>query len=197
MNGLRIVLISLSIASWTTPVNAEALFIASESDGNVILTGSGTFDLTQLSIRTTGTTTASGFSGTPPLATVGPAGARVANYVGISLRAPDSIGSLDSFAPADGGSGDFFGASFYFRPNDEPTIAVPENYVSGSPLSGSSFHAGQTLADLGIGLGTHVWTWGRGDFTDSLTLRVVPEPASLMIGALALLTVAGTRRQRS
>ncbi|MEZ6192941.1 MAG: PEP-CTERM sorting domain-containing protein [Phycisphaerales bacterium] len=45
---------------------------------------------------------------------------------------------------------------------------------------------GTDFATLGVTEGSYVWSWGSGGSADSLTLNIVPEPASV-----ALLVLAG------
>jgi hypothetical protein len=82
-------------------------------------------------------------------------------------------------------------------------LILPEDYVSGTTISGSSVYDNTTLAALGLTAGTYVMTWGSGATADSATVQVgppsspIPEPSSaplMVVPALAL--IAGCQRLR-
>lgn len=62
-------------------------------------------------------------------------------------------------------------------------VWLAESYVSGSSITGTNVLANKTLADIGLNSGNYTWTvTGSGD---TITLNVIPEPAtalSLVIG---------------
>jgi hypothetical protein len=99
---------------------------------------------------------------------------------------------------ATSGTGPRFGVFFN-------QLDVPDGYVSGTLLEGSSLYEGATFASLGVTPGTYVWTWpvaanvtpANGVLQDSLTLNIVPEPVSLSLLAVgaAGLTVRRWRRR--
>src|SRR6185437_3047280 len=86
-----------------------AIITASETSGNVVLTGTGTLNLSALSLFFNNATSSApgGMLGVPPVAVVGSTGVPCDLYKG--LVPPASIGPGTSFKPADSGSGDFFG----------------------------------------------------------------------------------------
>ncbi|HEY1933200.1 MAG TPA: PEP-CTERM sorting domain-containing protein [Acetobacteraceae bacterium] len=113
---------------------------------------------------------------------------------------PTTFGSGGFTQPSSGG-GDRVGVR-----QDSPStifIVVPQGYVSGDPLAGTSTYAGATFASLGITPGTYVWSWGSGPTLDSLTLDVtasapvVPEPTSLGLLATALAGLFVKRRRKA
>jgi hypothetical protein len=76
---------------------------------------------------------------------------------------------------------------------------VPEGYVSGSSLTGSSLFSGQTLASMGLVEGTYAFNWGSGSTGDSITFEVgvPPVPAPLpLLGAASALAWSRRLRQR-
>jgi hypothetical protein len=78
------------------------------------------------------------------------------------------------------GSGDLFG----ILANDGTNISLlvlPDGYLSGSSLSGSSIFSGANLSQLGLLPGQiSTWSWGSGATADSLRLEVLaPEPTTV------------------
>jgi hypothetical protein len=59
----------------------------------------------------------------------------------------------------------------------------------------STFSA-KTFASLGISPGTYTWSWGSGGSADSLTLVIVPEPASIGLVLAGLAGLGALRRGR-
>lgn len=169
--------------------HAKATFIMTlEQVGtNVVATGSGSIDLTDL-------TALLWYAGPSYIGAssadliVGSAGIGFDQYTGIS--GPTQFGTGGYFF-ASTGSGDQAGIE-----NNAPgRVAVPHQYVSGTLLSSDATWDNTTLAALGVTPGTYTWTWGSGAHADSLTLDIVappslaPEPASLLLigGGMAAL----------
>jgi hypothetical protein len=155
---------------------------------NVVATGSGTVDLTDLTYR-------GGAGSTPSGEVVGKNGAvevgagRVILYSGVS--GPDSFGT--GSASGSSGSGDTFGLI-----GDAGALLVPNGYSSGSALSGSSTFDSATIASLGLTPGRYVYTWGSKASADSLTVNIgtVPELPTwaMMIAGLSILGALYRRR---
>jgi hypothetical protein len=193
-------LIACLMAACALPARAIVIVNATESGGNVVFAGGGTFNLTDLSLLTPADVTAGinpslsiAFFGTNP---------------GTSLPVDFYFGGIiepGPFGPgggstADLGSGDRFGVF-------GPDLVVPAGYNSGDLLNGSSTFTGATFASLGVTPGTYIWSWGLEEegTADSFILNIggtsaaVPESGStalsmlLALGALALLGRFGQR----
>jgi hypothetical protein len=171
-----------------------AVVINDEQVGsNVVATGSGTIDLTDLtySFYGTGVSYVDPYYGIIVLGTPTQIGDVYRGFSG-----PASFGTGGSTS-ASSNSGDILGIAA-----SSNEIAVPQGYVSGSPLSGSETYDNATIAGLGLNLGTYVWTWGTGNESDSFTVNIgvasVPEPSSLVLAGTAALAGLGlwTRRRR-
>jgi predicted alpha/beta-hydrolase family hydrolase len=71
-------------------------------------------------------------------------------------------------------------------------LLLPEGYVSGSSIEGTTTWANQTFSSIGLTPGTYLYTWGAGADADSLTMEIVaPEPAfgticGVLVAAMAL-----------
>jgi hypothetical protein len=180
--------------------NAQAKYVAiAEEEGpNVVIAGSGTFDLTDLS-------GGHGLDG-PIQGFVDP------DNAAIGIGTPQAISTaLGDIHPPSGGFGSGSGAIASSGTGDPVGAEVgflfgPLNYVSGAHLSGSSTYLGQSFASLGMTPGEYVWTWGSGDHADSFTLDVggvipppagVPEPSTwaMMLIGFAGLGYAAVRRK--
>jgi hypothetical protein len=116
------------------------------------------------------------------------------DYFSPAITGPTSFGSGGGF-PAFSGTGDHVGI-------DETTqiLFLPQNYVSGDPLTSSATWSFQTLASLGVTPGTYKWTWGTGA-DQSFTLDVVataPDTGSTLgLLSLSLIALFGASRLRS
>jgi PPE-repeat protein len=119
--------------------SARANFIATidQVGTDVVVTGSGTIDLTGLSFLFGGIATP-GISPNTGSLSVGPS-ASVDAYSGISGPASFDSGG---FTFANGGSGDVVGVQGLL-------LLVPQGYVSGNPLSGTATYDNATFASLG------------------------------------------------
>ena len=162
---------------------AAFTFTVQEIAGSVQVTGSGSFDLAAV------TTTGGGSLGGARIAPSFPllvGATSPASTISFSISGPPSWG-IGGQTNAATDSGDFVAT-------DGATIALPDTYVSGTPLSDSSTYLGQSFASLQLTPGTYTYTWGSGQDADSLTIAVVPEPASyllIVVGGVLLLFARG------
>jgi hypothetical protein len=178
------------------PVQAAFIVTLEQVGSNVVATGTGTIDLSGLSLGCNGCDGYSGYvipnQGNQEQLIVG--SGLIDGYAGAT--GPTNFGPGNGYTPANSNSGDVVGELV------PGTIEVPHGYVSGDPLSDTSTYLGATFASLGVTPGTYVWTWGTaGD--DSFTLQIgpsaVPEPSSLPLVALPLgfVMLLAARRRRS
>ena len=176
---------------------AAAIININEAGSDVVATGSGSIDFTDLT-PVGGGNDYSAIDATNGNVVVGPsAGAGVIIYSGIT--GPTSFGS-GTLKLANSGSGDLFGVDFTI-------LDLPYLYTSGAPLNGTATFSNQTFSTLGLTPGTYQYTWGTptDGHADSLTVQIgpaataaVPLPSSLA-GGPVLLAIAGmvTRRRQS
>jgi hypothetical protein len=199
----------LSVGPLASPAHAGYIVTLAEVGSDVVAVGSGSIDLTGLSLidNSPGNIAATGII--PPLALIatGPRPqARMDTYLALTPSGPSSFGVFTGVVAADTGGGDFV----WFRgPN---LFGLPHGYVSNDPLLSDAEWLNQSLAGLGAQVGTYVWTWGDGA-NQNFTLKigdgtnpeppeppsVIPEPPSLTLlgmGLGALLLACAIRRVR-
>ena len=82
-----------------------------------------------------------------------------------------------------------------------PLLYFPAGYTSNSPVNGSATYSGQTLASVGMTPST-LWKWylgANGDDSQSITVVGVPEPSTYVIAfaGVASASVLYGRRKKS
>ncbi len=183
--------LAVAVANMSNTATAAVTVYAYESGGDVIVSGGGRFDLTNLTVDGNGHT---GSSLNPSLATF-----QVGDGFGESYRV---LSGPAEFGPgilllADSSSGDLFGV--LRNGATEPVLVVPRLYSSGELLQATATYSGQSFHSLALTPGDYVWSWGSGDHADSLTLKIgeqVPEPSTAMLtGMLTLFGVSVVRRR--
>jgi hypothetical protein len=166
-----------------------------ESGGNVLESGSGSFDLTGL--NNVGNAGSLGGALYPHggLFVGGPQGPQIFSY-SISITDPVFWGS-GNITYANSSVGDTVLISV-----QGSIIGVATGYESGQPLSESSVYNNSTFESLGLTPGTYVENWGAGATADSFTVIVdsgaaspVPEPSTwaMMVIGFAGLGFAAAR----
>ena len=169
-------LLLLVTVALPTRASGAFVFTISPVGSDVLVNGSGSFNLSGLQITVP---SASGFRGS-----IAPffnglftgSSILVDEYRGSSvpITGPVNFGSSGQtlstidFGPAVGirGPSPFTGSG--------GALYLPTGYISGTQLVSGSTYANHTLATLGLTPGTYVYTWG----SDSVTLRIVPEPST-------------------
>lgn len=158
-----------------------------QQGSDVVITASGSANINDLGVPLDATF----FSHVEPqlnIALVGTAGVQHDGDAFIGLTATMPAGST-GMTLADSGSGDAFGVA-------GNQLVLPDNYTTGTMLSGSGTYENTSIATLGITEQT--WNWGSGPNADSATLAIVPEPAvyAALFGLLALSLACYRRRVR-
>jgi hypothetical protein len=176
---------ALGLAAVGGPAEASVVIDISEVGGNVVTTGSGAVDLAGLSFSSSASDAGFVFASFGSVAV----GSSSPGDLYSGAIGPASFGAGGFIIPF-GQSGDLLGLFGNFFPAE---ILVPNGYVSGTSLSGSSTYVGQTFASLGLTPGTYLYTWGSGPTADSLTVEIgaaaIPESgiwAMMMLGFAAL-----------
>lgn len=183
--------IALMACACLCSVSANATFVinVTEVGNSVVASGSGSINtagLNPLGFNTSWSQPQLQFDSLQ----LGSGGAAVYNgYTGPSTigPGPDSLGAMTAIR-----TGDPVGLTLF---NTIPRLYVPQNYVSGSALAGTSTFSNKSLATLGLAVGSYQFTWGSGINADSMTVNVsVPEPSSVL---LLFASAAALMRRRS
>ena len=187
----------LALATISGGADAAIVINISDVGSNVVASTSGSADLTDLTAIDTALLFAPG-EVTPSKggATAGDPG-QTLFYKGAD--GPKSFGT-GAKTEASVGNGDFVGI-FAVNPFAlSPVILLPQEYASGTLLTGSSVFENQSLESLGLTVGEYTYTWGIGGHADSLTIKVgdVPEPSTwtMMLLAFAGIGFAGYRKAK-
>jgi len=174
----------------TLPAKSEVLITVEELSGNVVFSYSGSIDLTGLSVA--GSTNGAAF--------VTPRFTSSASALGIGNNV-SMYGYAGSVMPAFGTAGFMNGIAtgpgFSIFANGY--IALAQNYVSGSLISGTLTILNQTVASLGLIDGIYKSTLANGDYAQlTIGSAAVPLPAALPLlgGAMAAFGLVGWRRRR-
>jgi hypothetical protein len=184
---------AMLIGSSLSAPSAQAGYIVTltQQGSNVVATGSGTIDLTDLSFNAS-VGLATFFAPSVAEIATGPVAGIDSAYT--EFMGPTSFGSGGLRSP-NSGSGDLVGICRCSVGGAPPVswVLVPQGYVSGSSLSDTSTYDNQTFASLGATPGTYVWTWGSGADADSFTLQIGPAavPAPLIGRGLPVLLAVG------
>lgn len=173
----------------TTSVDAALEMELRAVDGDVVLTASGTLDLSSTTdLATEGTTAQSAVDAAGTFAPSVVAGSHTATQVRIEcgdVSGPLTIGQGTETWKGDSGSGGivgiYGGGETFGAAGDGLCIMTPKDYVSGAEISASSRFINSSLSSLGVTTGAYRWTWGTGANADSLTLYVggKPQPKSV------------------
>jgi len=184
----------VALALCTNVSSGALVFSLEESGSDVVLSLAGGGSLNLADLSDSGTTTASpGMNAALGIFQVGRRNTSYRSYSG-TIAGPTSFGTSSFTSATDSSSAVFWGI---YPSNNE--IKVTEGYISGNPISAvSNSFSNTTLDDLGVTLGSYVWTWGSGGNADSITLNIVPEPSTWALGLAGLAGVGSGmwRRKR-
>lgn len=164
--------------------HSAIVIVALETGGDVVFSYSGTIDTTGASIA--GTQTGSAYSGIiPNLGIVGNSGTPYDGYAitggGIFGVGGNTVATIST------------GDSFQIRSNDF-RLRLPDNYVSGTTISGDITFTGTDFTTLGVDSSSNI-TWNLPNDSISLQFTAIPEPSSTALLGLGGLAFALRRRR--
>lgn len=157
-----------------TPSPAPAGFTVTVSQvgPNVVWSGSGSFNLTDLTLNQNFPGVSSGYNSQFAQFIVG-SSSNATTYSGSSFTTfPTTFGAPGGAPPVSSTSGSIFGIVQTSGSGGPREVLVPQGYTSGTVITGSATYNGQTIAGLGLTSGTYVWSWGSGAGSGSLTLII-------------------------
>lgn len=164
--------------SLLAPAMSEASFVLTiqQSGNDVLASGSGTLDITDLSGP------GEGNGGPDIIPDLGHIRIGMGAVTGIwsGVEGPSSFGTGGFAAETDltGGPVGIGGTNGF--------LFIEQDYVSGTFFSSSGTFANATIDSLGLIPGSYVYTWGSGADADSFTIDIlapaaVPEPCSMAL----------------
>jgi hypothetical protein len=152
----------------TSESTAEFTVRVSEVGPDVVWSGSGSFDLSALSLTSSGTFQ-SGFSALPAIWAIGPT-ASIQRYGGASLTGYSTTFGNNLVVPTPISSGSTFGVVSGGITSRQ--IVVPSGYTSNTFISGTATYTGATIASMGLTPGTYTWAWGSGANSSSIVMTI-------------------------
>jgi hypothetical protein len=180
----------------SNPARAEFVLDFEQVGANVVVTGSGTIDISGL-----GTPVQIGLTNFP-LEEIQP---NAAWYIQAGVPVQASVKAFQMSGPKSFGTGGTVSASSWtgseFFIQEGRQFAVPGNYQSGASLTTGETFDSTTISALGLTPGTYTYTFGSGADADSIVVEIaaaVPEPstwAMMILGFCGLGLMAYRRKQ--
>ena len=138
----------------------------SQVGSDVVWSGSGSFDLTALTLGAP-SMIGGGFNAGQAIWAIGPS-VTADTYSGVTtfpasfgsggVGVTSNTGSTYGILPGPGGSGRL--------------LYVPSGYTSNSVISGTSTYNSTTIAAMGLTTGTYTWSWGSGGNASTLVMVI-------------------------
>jgi len=159
----------------TSGITPTGFITISEVGSNVVMTASGTIDLTGLTLVTSnaGPYGGGGLGGGSATFLMGTTNVYFNEYSGFT-SVPSNFGTSGGGLGSTSSSGDVFGIITQGAP--PYLLVVPTGFTSGGQISSTQTFTGQTFSSLGLVAGTYTYTWGSGQSLSVVVGGVVPTP---------------------
>jgi hypothetical protein len=132
-----------------------------ESGSNILMSYSGTLDLTGLDFVQNLNPGSGGVGAAQGAFGIGPSGVpNVSLYTGATFSYPSNFGTGGGGPSSVTGTGDYFGVFSGLYPTN--TLVVPTGYTSGNFIQGTTTLSGSSFTSLGINTGNYNYSWGAG-----------------------------------
>ena len=132
-----------------------------ESGSNILMSYSGTLDLTGLDYVEDITPGSGGLGVNTATFGIGPSGGGdVSLYTGSTFTHPTSFGPGGGGPSSVTGTGNYFGV--FNGPLPTYCLVVPSGYTSGDYIIGTTTLSGSSFTSLGMSAGTYNYNWGAG-----------------------------------
>ncbi|MEM9347610.1 MAG: hypothetical protein AAGB26_13430 [Planctomycetota bacterium] len=179
--GLSLLLTGMAFLFSAAPIDASVIYTLEEVGSDVVLSYTGKINDADGLLFSADNASASGYISPTSGFAAGFELGSVTNYDG-SFNGPDAIGSFNGFTDGSTHSGDYFGFDFG-RFGD--ALLIESSYVFGQTMSGSTTFENNTIAGLGVDVGSGSYVWELGNTAgDTITLNIIPEPSSLALGLI-------------
>ena len=158
-----------SYVGGTGPAGGFSITI-SEVGSNVVMTASGTLNINDLTLISSGTGPFGGGGLGVNSATfvLGSTPSYFDEYSGFTTT-PSNFGTGGGLGSSSS-TGDIMGVIYQGAPPYH--LVVPSGYTSGTYITGSQTFNTQTFSSLGLTVGTYTYTWGSGPNADSINVVV-------------------------
>jgi hypothetical protein len=133
-----------------------------ESGSDILMSYSGTLDLTGLDFVQNTTSGSGGVGAAQGAFGIGPSGALdISLYTGATFSYPSNFGTGGGGPSSVTGTGDYFGVFSGILPTN--CLVVPSGYTSGDYIIGTTTLSGSSFTSLGMNTGDYDYSWGAGE----------------------------------
>jgi hypothetical protein len=152
----------------TSAATSNFTVTVSQVGPDVVWSGSGSFNLTALSLVGSGSN-GSAFAALSGIWAIGPT-TTVQRYGGASLTGYSTTFGSNLVVPTPTSSGSTFG--IFPGGVSGRLVMVPSGYTSNTVISGTATYPGATISSMGLTPGTYTWAWGSGANSSSIVMII-------------------------